>query len=589
MSENENPTTKARFYSGNDQIDKIFDQPQVDEAELAKIIDEAVGSEVSRLQTFMDLSKDLRAKQDELDIMAADTLPSAILTSYLSDILEPNNNGDLISIVAEDPNEQVVLDTIFKQMAIPEDKAVYSLLKNGIVIAKHGRQKVNPQKEVAANESVGKAIQRSSNEEVLVAINYGRLSDEISIVRDTTTVFPILENEKCIGYIEVTKQEALSGYDFTEDELDYKDVVIHSKSDYSYVKFGVNKSRKPLQLRVRNEQGIVSCYDIDTGCSLLENSYAAWKTLSILQDSVVLASLIRNASTIIVQTEAGDMSDAEIQVAKLKLKSLFEGKLSLGQNGMKSYLSPQAKPNYVYSFTSGGVGELKTETVGGEYNPGQLYYLDPFINQFFGGMNAPKQQFGFGDSAGLDGGGAVEEYTKRYLSTVSMFKRLLSKFIKNCIDNILTSRGLFNLIDKYEVKIYKAYKEEDQQVVQMQQQQLQMLQELYQFLEIEDPVSQREMKLAIIKKTFSDKALLDACTTALMKKTPDPEPEKAESDDSTEVSGGDDNEEISPEAEDLLDEIEAEDFSEEMETEETEELPELPEMIGNTEPEDLGE
>lgn len=589
MSENENPV-KARYYSGNDQIDKVFDQPQVDEAELARIIDEAVGSEVSRLQTFMDLSKNLRAKQDELDIMAADTLPSAILTSYLSDVLEPNNNGDLISIVANDPNEQIVLDTIFKQMALPKDKVVYSLLKNGIVIAKHGRQKVSPQKEIAANESVSKSIQRASNEDVLVAVNYGLLSEEISIVRDTTTVFPILENEKCIGYIEVTKQEALNGYDFTVDELDYKDVVIHSKSDYSYVKFGVNKSRKPLQLRIRNEKGETSCYDIDTGCSLLENSYAAWKTLSILQDSVVLASLIRNASTIIVQTEAGDMSDAEIQVAKMKLKSLFEGKLSMGQNGMKSYLSPQAKPNYVYSFTSNGVGKLETETVGGEYNPGQLYYLDPFINQFFGGMNAPKQQFGFGDSAGLDGGGAVEEYTKRYLSTVSMFKRLLSEFIKNCIDNILTSRGLFNLVDNYEVKIYKAYKEEDQQVVQMQQQQLQMLQELYTFLEIDDPISQRDMKLAIIKKTFSDKALLDACTEALMKKTPDPEvTDNDESNDSTETTEEGQDEEISPEAEDVLDEIETGDFTGEDTSETSEDLPELPEMIGNTEPEDLGE
>ena len=571
------------FSSGNFEADAKLDEAlkQVDEAELAKLINEVLGSEVNKLQTFMDLAQNLRAKQDELDSMAVDTLPAAILTAYLSDVLEPNNNGDLISISAKTPGEQSIVDTIYKELSIPPEKVVYSLLKNGIAIGEFSREKVDSKSEKAANEAV-------AEEDIKVAVNYGRVLPEISIIQDTTTVFPIIKKEKCIGYIEVTKTEVVNDFDWTTDSLTYNDVIIHDKSDYAYVKFGVNKSSRPLQLKIKNKNGQVDVYDIDVGCSLLENSYSAWKTLSILQDSIVLASLIKNATTIIIQTEAGEMSDAQIQQAKVKLKSLFEGKLALGKNGLKSYLSPQSKPNYVYSFTSGGVGTITTETVGGEYNPGQLYYMEPFINQFFGGMNAPKQQFGFtGDGAGLDGGGAVEEYTKRYTSTVSLFKRLLADFIKACINNVLTSRGLLNLVNNFDVKIYKAYKEEDQGIVQMQQQNLQVMQDVFNFLELEDPIQIRNVKIAMMKKIFSDKVLIETFEAALMAKTPDPEekPAEVEETEETEEDGNVD------ESNDVLSEID--NFgssSEETPSENTgedEEMPELPPMSGQIPPEEL--
>lgn len=567
MTENKNVDLVKRFVSGDVKANESLDAAlkQVDPVKLAEIINEALDGDQNRLQSFVTLTQNIKTKNDELAAMAADTLPSAILTSYVSDVLEPNNNGDLVSIVANNPNTQVVLDTIYQQLTIPYEKIVYSLLVYGIAIVKFDRAKVSAEGPKAANE------------DIKVALNYGQLLPEIEFVQDPSTVFPILKNEKCIGYIEVTKSEALQDFDWTNDIISYQDVVIHSNLDYAYVKFGVNKSTKPLQLNVRDKDGNVTSYNIDTGSSLLENSYQAWKTLSILQDSVILASLIKNATTIIVQTEAGDMSDEQIQVAKLKIKSLFEGQLSLGKDGLKSYISPKAKPNFVYSFTSHGTGAITTETVGGEYNPGQLYYLEPFYNAFFSGMNYPKQQAGFGDSAGLDGGGAVEEYTKRYLSTVSQLKRLLSDFVRNCENNVLTSRGLPNLVNDYTVVVYKAYKDEDQAVIQMQQQQLQIMSDLLNFIEIEDPIQVRNLKIAMVKKVFSDKTLVEVVETALMEKTPDKE-------DTIDEEVSTDLEDTSEEG-DLLSDIENEDLDSEETPEEPEsevggEVEELPPMIG---------
>lgn len=567
---------KKAFFSGNEEKDQKLEKAlkEVDEVEIAKLINDAVGSEVSKLQTFIDLARDLGKKQEELDVMAMDSLPAAVLTSYLSDILEPNNDGQLVSIVAQNTECQTMLDLMYEDLSIPLDKATYSILKNGIIIGEFEREKVSDK-------------EKPANEQILVQKNVGKIKPEISLIQNTYSVFPILKNEHCIGYIEVKKPEVLTNFNWEEDALDFEDVVLHSPRDYVYVKFGVNKSSIPLQLRIKNKKGEIDIYDIDTGHPLLEDAYPAWKTLSVLNDSVTLASLIKNATTIIIQSEIGNASDEEIQQAKLKLKGLFEGKLSLGRNGLKSYISPQSKPNYVYSFTSNGVGAITTQVVGGEYNPGQLYYLEPFVNQFFAAMGAPKQNFGYGESAGLDGGGAVEEYNKRYMSNVSQFKRLLAEFIKRCLNNVLSSRGLTNIINNFSVNIYKAYKEEDLSIIQMQREKLQTLSEVVDFLGIEDSEKLRAVKLVMIKKTISDKEIIDAIEEAL--KTEEGQSEGEIEEEITE------DEEGSEEANSVLSEIEAsssgneiEETTEEEPTKEPsedEELPELPPMQGMAEEE----
>lgn len=476
------------------------------ELKIVELLQQASSDEYMKMQSFIDLALNLKTKQNELDVMAADTLPSAILTAYLSDILEPNENGDLIQVVAESSGEQVVLDNIFQRIGFPSQKIVYSLLKNGIAILRFSKDTGRHKKGNTA-----------ANEDVLVEAP-GKILPEIEVVQDTYTVFPILEREKCIGYIEIlNKDTAFGNYNnWKMDLLSYSDVVIHSPQDFVYVKFGVSRSSEPLTLRIENKDKTISSYTIDVGCSLLENSYAAWKTLSILQDSIVLASLIKNAQFMLIQTEAGSASKQQIEAAKIQMKSLFEGKLSLGRDGIKQYLYPQSKPNFIYTFTQNGKGAISTQMIGGEYNPGNLYYLTPFVNQFFGGMNVPKQNFGYTDGAGgLDGGGAVEEYTKRYKSTVSRFKRLYAELITKTLQAILESRGLRKLVNGFSVKIHRAYQEIDNTVLNKYDAQLRLFQATVEFLNLTNADNILNLKSTMLKQIFTDKALLSSLQEAL--------------------------------------------------------------------------
>lgn len=523
-----------------------LEQKEMTDDQLMAAISSMGYSEYSRLQDFVTLTQNLKQKQDALDIMAADTTPSAIGSSYVADTLEPNSQGDLITLVAKSSGEQVIIDDIYRRLNIPLDKVVYSLFKNAIAIAEFAHEgdlveevkQMKPRKSALEEDSStskeSKAtMSLSATEDIMVKIHNSKLAPKIRLLSDTTRVFPILQYESIVGYIEVTTDE-LKDFDFGSDYLTYKDVVIHSAEDYSYVKFGFRTESKPLQLRVRMENGSVMEYDIDQGRSLLEASYPAWQTLSIMKDAVNLARLAYSATSVVVQTEVGNMSEPQIELARNKLKDLFENRLTFGRNGAKSYLQPQVRPNYIYAFTNNGVGSLSTTTIGGDYNPGVLTDLRYFEDEFFGGMGAVKQHYArTEDAGGLDGGGAVEQYEKRYRSYVSQFKRLVAQFIKECINRVLLSRDLMGVYNNFEVIVNKAYEEEDMQVVNHQQTKLSFLQSAIEFMEIDDPKKLKELKLQVLKTVITDKSLLEAFSTAVLE---EPSPQ---SDEEVDDSGSD--------------------------------------------------
>lgn len=515
--------------------EKEAKQQQISEDDLIAAISQLGYSEYTRLQDFITLSQQIKAKQDAIDVMASDSTPSAIGASYVADTLEPNSQGDLVTLVAKEPAEQVIIDNIYRKLKLPLDKIVYSLFKNAIVIGEfaHEGDLVNKAEEISsksANESA-ESKQKTATEDILVKVHNSRLTPKVNILSDTTRVFPILQYETVVGYIEVTLED-YDNFNFASDMISYKDVVIHSAEDYVYTKFGFRTESKPLQLKVEMADGSVVEYTIDQGRSLLESAYPAWQTLSIMKDAINLARLAYSASSVVVQTEIGNATESQIELARNKLKDLFENRLAYGKNGAKSYLQPQIKPNYIYSFTNNGKGAISTSTIGGDYNPGVLTDLQYFEDEFFGAMGAVKQHFArTGDSGGLDGGGAVEQYEKRYRSYVSQFKRLLAGFIKESINRVLSSRGLFGICDNFDVVVNQAYREDDMQMVNLQTTKLSLLQQAIEFLEIEDPKKQKELKLQALRTVIVDKSLMEAFSNAVME---EPTSDKTKSDQSEE-------------------------------------------------------
>lgn len=255
--------------------EKEAKQQQVSEDDLIAAISQLGYSEYTRLHDFITLSQQIKAKQDAIDVMASDSTPSAIGASYVADTLEPNSQGDLVTLVAKEPAEQIIIDNIYRKLKLPLDKIVYSLFKNAIVIGEfaHEGDLVNKAEEISsrsANESA-ESKQKTATEDILVKVHNSRLTPKLNILSDTTRVFPILQYETVVGYIEVTLED-YDNFNFASDMISYKDVVIHSAEDYVYTKFGFRTESKPLQLKVKMADDSVVEYTIDQGRSLLESA-----------------------------------------------------------------------------------------------------------------------------------------------------------------------------------------------------------------------------------------------------------------------------------------------------------------------------
>lgn len=523
------------------EINEIKEDQEQQESLMAAI-NQMGYSEYTRLQAFVTLSQQLKAKQDAIDIMAADPTTSAIGDSYVADTLEPNSQGDLVTLVAKTPGEQLIIDNIYKRLNLPLDKIVYSLFKNGTAILEFAHEddfdtddtesRIRSLRSKAANES----IEKVANEEILVKVQRSKVIPKVKLISDTTRVFPILHYEEVIGFIEITGQELSSTFDFESDILDYRDVVIHSAEDYVYKKFGFRTESRPLQLKVKMADGSIVSYDIDQGRSLLESAYPSWQTLSIMRDAVNLARLAFSAQAVIISTEVGNMTEPQIDLARNKLKDLFENRLAFGKQGAKSYLQPQIKPNYIYAFTNNGKGAITTSTLGGEYNPGALTDLRYFEDEYFGALGAVKQEFArTEDSGGLDGGGAVEQYRKKWRSNVYRFKRILGDLIKDCINRVLLSRDLKGVYNNFEVDVNQAYREEDLQVVNHQTSKLSMLQQVLEFLEIQDEKKKTNIKLQMIKSVVTDKTLIEALSKAVLEDGGKPDSKEKDKDETTDT------------------------------------------------------
>ena len=65
--------------------------------ELIAAISEMSISEYSRLNEFITLTQQIKAKQDALDIMACDTTTAAIGNAYVADTLDSSISGCLMS------------------------------------------------------------------------------------------------------------------------------------------------------------------------------------------------------------------------------------------------------------------------------------------------------------------------------------------------------------------------------------------------------------------------------------------------------------------------------------------------------------
>ena len=203
----------------------------------------------------------------------------------------------------------------------------------------------------------------------------------------------------------------------------------------------------------KGTDGNIHTYDIQFGAPLMGAAVQPTQTLSLLEDALLLSSLIRTVKFISV--ECGSADDAEIQATLETLKSMIEQQLSLNTStgDVQSFVNPQSPNNLIYLPKVNGQDPVSiTDLNMAEATESDNKLLDYYQNKKLSVLGVPKEAMNFSSPEGLGGAGSV--MSQRSALYANALQRLETAYIegwKSAFNKYFVARGFSGYVDQFEL------------------------------------------------------------------------------------------------------------------------------------------
>jgi len=203
----------------------------------------------------------------------------------------------------------------------------------------------------------------------------------------------------------------------------------------------------------RDSNGNDHTYDIEFGAPLMGGAVQPTQTLSLLEDALLLSSLIRTVKFIAV--ECGSSDDEEIQATLQMLKSMVEQQLALNTStgDAQSFVNPQSPNNLIYVPMVNGTNPIAiTDLNMGQATDADNNLLDYYQNKKLSVLGVPKEAMNFSSAEGLGGAGNV--MSQRSALYANSLQRLETAYIegwRSAINKYFAARNLSGYIDTFEL------------------------------------------------------------------------------------------------------------------------------------------
>lgn len=525
------------------------------------------------LAPFREISSRRELQYQMYDDMAKDVIISSALDLYADDATEYNDNGDVIWAESEDPELAKTLEYLITSLKLNENAWLHirSLAQYGDlylqtfrmsdVDEQNGIEKVqNNYGKQALKESKCKAATKDPYLLEDVIVNYysdsDRLEEYIEMVSNPAEVFDLIKRGKTNGFLKTIvppdNKKNDTGFSSYNYKLNSNDIKIYDATKYIHICLPNTANRNPekVQLfrekagaKVKNKDSYIDSltYDVKRGKSVLYDIYKIYREMRLLEDSVLLSRLTKSSILRVVQVEVGDMGKAAVQQVLQRIKTLMEQKTSMTENSeMSAYINPGAIENNIYIPTRGGQGTLTTDTIGGDFDPGQLTDLDYFNNKLFGGLKIPKPFLGFmDDNAGFSGGESLIKASSRYAKTIKRIKNAYIQGITTLLNIFLIDRGAVASVNNFTVKMTSPTTTEDSERMEILQNKTQLISDIMAMLsDVEDKKDRLKLAKILIEKYMADADISELLDELIQKEE---EVIKLEGSDDDNLEGEEDN------------------------------------------------
>ena len=188
---------------------------------------------------------------------------------------------------------------------------------------------------------------------------------------------------------------------------------------------------------------------------MLQDIYKLWRSLRLLEDSLLLNRLTRSSIVRLIKVEVGDMPKERVQRTLAQLKNMIDNRTAVDTDiNMTEYNSPGPIENNVYIPTHGGIGNVESSEIGGNPDVKSILDLDYFKDKLFSALGIPKQYMGdTNDSTGFNGGTSLTLISSRYAKKIRKFQNVLIEMITDLMNIILISRGFDSAVNRFTIRM----------------------------------------------------------------------------------------------------------------------------------------
>lgn len=378
---------------------------------------------------------DIKTQIDTMRALARDSQISTALAYYATDATTTNTDGNIIWAVPLDKNHKEaanVINACFKRWDIN------SLARDHILeLATIGNLYI-PTTDV---------YRLNSNQ-----------SDAKRVVLDNNTIpnkaFDIVPTYKIPpeDIIHIYLQGEPQGFIMQPDE-GQSQTYIYPES--SIIHFSLGGLLGDYTIDASDKDGNVNTYDIKFAQPMMEQAVTPTQTLSLLEDALLLNSLIRTVRFIAV--ECGDMDEDETRASLQELKAMIEQQLSINTatGDTQSFVNPQSPNNLIYLPMINGQAPINiTDLNLAETTDTDSKLLDYYEDKKLSVLGVPKEAMNFSSAEGLGGAGAV--MSQRSALYANGLQRLQTAYISGWTDAMnkyFMSRNMSGFVNQFKLEM----------------------------------------------------------------------------------------------------------------------------------------
>lgn len=516
-----------------------------DETLLSNIVSAAINSniDISKLEGFSTVSQNREYIYRLIDTMSEDPILASYLKTVAEDAVETNDAGQIIWAESDDANCGKYVSYLLDSMNVDKNayRWMHSLIKYGDLYLRLYRQSdyekedelfdkekidereklnegfnldsidegLDPAKDAEKVESLKENVNVVLHEQGDHYVNY------VEMVPNPGEMFELTKFGKTMGFvkapinIQYSKQSDMMYNSLLQYKLKKRDIEVYGATDFVHACLEDNSSRVPEEVDIftsdedyKNNTG-ARTYKVKRGQSELATVFKIWRQLTLLEDSALLNRITKSSILRIVNVEVGNMPKEQIGAHLQSIKQLMEQKISLDKDhSMTEYNNPAPVENFIYAPTHGGIGNITTTTVGGDFDPKQFTDIDHFQDKLFGALGVPKAFFGVtDDGAGFNGGTSLSIQSSRYGKSVKRVQNTMCQMITDLVNLMLIDRKLFGYVNKFTIRMQAPVTQEELDRRENKKNKVGVINDIMvQLADIQDPI----IKLKILKSLLAE-------------------------------------------------------------------------------------